>query len=417
MDSFEREREKSRSKSKDKKKPGATMQSCETCHLISSVKKAMKQNDMDEVMSEMQTLNIRPVQTNENDEEVRRQIQTDREQNEDFLGVSLPASIQAQVVDEALKQKIIGWLINTVRLLKPMNEKQQADLITNLPQYCRSGVMFADLINRLNGKNEVIKGINRNPPRRGNTSQVQANFTKVMSYFKAYPKFCSRYLWSQNEMIKGNTDVIWGFLDDIWHWSNKKISPYDPAQKNMPKQMKRVHSSTVRSQTSMERSHDDIRTPIQKPPVNKHSSLRGINKEILQPRSIIPSHILLPSGTAKRSLSCRNKDSSAKLRSKQTRFLDHSELVNEQELLKKNTQTRSQLSRSKSNNSGRSPIAVYHSNKAEKKHDNDDLMDLSSFALFPQEVGTSNKSPNRRSYKFNINRDDIVPDPTDQVQL
>lgn len=95
--------------------------------------------------------------------------------------------------------------------------------------------MFADLINRLNGKNEAIKGINRNPPRRGNMSQVQANFTKVMSYFKAYPKFCSRYLWSQNEMIRGNTDVIWGFLDDIWHWNHKKISPYDPAQKNMPR--------------------------------------------------------------------------------------------------------------------------------------------------------------------------------------
>lgn len=53
--------------------------------------------------------------------------------------------------------------------------------------------------------------------------------------------------------------------------------------------------------------------------------------------------------------------------------------------------------------------------------DNDDLMDLSSFALFPQEtldaretLGTS-KSPQRRSCRFAINKDDIVPDPTDQV--
>jgi hypothetical protein len=31
-------------------------------------------------------------------------------------------------------------------------------------------------------------------------------------------------------MINGNEQVIWGFFDDIWYWSNKKISPYDPAK-------------------------------------------------------------------------------------------------------------------------------------------------------------------------------------------
>jgi len=30
-------------------------------------------------------------------------------------------------------------------------------------------------------------------------------------------------------MIKGNSDVIWGFFDDIWHWHHQKISPNDPA--------------------------------------------------------------------------------------------------------------------------------------------------------------------------------------------
>lgn len=29
-------------------------------------------------------------------------------------------------------------------------------------------------------------------------------------------------------MIEGNNDIIWGFLDDLWHWYKSKISPYDP---------------------------------------------------------------------------------------------------------------------------------------------------------------------------------------------
>ena len=76
----------------------------------------------------------------------------------------------------------------------------------------------------------MIKGVNRNPPK-GNVSQIQANFTKVMNYFKDFPRFCPRYLWSTKQMIDGNPDVIWGFFDDIWHWNFKKISPYDPAFK------------------------------------------------------------------------------------------------------------------------------------------------------------------------------------------
>jgi len=104
--------------------------------------------------------------------------------------------------------------------------------------------MFADLVNRLNGRNEVIKGIHRNPPK-GNMSQIQANFMKIMGYFKDFPRFCSRYLWSQQEIINGNEDVIWGFFDDIWHWNHKKISPYDPAAKN--KDPVKKASSTISS--------------------------------------------------------------------------------------------------------------------------------------------------------------------------
>ena len=70
---------------------------------------------------------------------------------------------------------------------------------------------------------------------------------KIMGYFKDFPRFCSRYLWSQQEMMNGNEDVIWGFFDDIWHWSHKKISPYDPAAKNKEISSKK---STVKSSSN-----------------------------------------------------------------------------------------------------------------------------------------------------------------------
>ena len=67
----------------------------------------------------------------------------------------------------ALKMKIIDWLSNEVRLLKPTPDNTQ--LIANFHQFCRTGVIFGDLINRLNGRNEIIKGMHRNPPK-GNMS-------------------------------------------------------------------------------------------------------------------------------------------------------------------------------------------------------------------------------------------------------
>ena len=61
--------------------------------------------------------------------------------------------------------------MNDVKLLKPMIAAQLEELKTNLPSYCRTGVLIADLVNRIAGRDEVIKGIHRNP-RQDNLSQI-----------------------------------------------------------------------------------------------------------------------------------------------------------------------------------------------------------------------------------------------------
>lgn len=52
-------------------------------------------------------------------------------------------------------------MVEEVRILKVMKEDQLRELLKELPQYCRTGVFFADIINRVNGREPVIKGISR----------------------------------------------------------------------------------------------------------------------------------------------------------------------------------------------------------------------------------------------------------------
>ena len=124
-------------------------------------------------------------------------------------------------MDQKTKFKILDWLTQEVKLLRA-NPK----LIDDLPMYCKNGVFFCDLVNRLNGKHPIIKGIERAPK---NTTTILANLTKVFEYFRTFPRFCPRYLWTERQVALGNSDLLWGLLDDMWHWHFNKISPFDPS--------------------------------------------------------------------------------------------------------------------------------------------------------------------------------------------
>ena len=94
-------------------------------------------------------------------------------------------------VDEKTKIKLLRWLIEDIKLLS--NQVNPSKLIFDLPKYCRNGVLFGDLLNRLKGRDEVIKGLHRTPK---NMTAINANFDKVLTYLKDFPRFSSRYLWS-----------------------------------------------------------------------------------------------------------------------------------------------------------------------------------------------------------------------------
>ena len=145
---------------------------------------------------------------------------------------------EIQPVDEKTKYRLIKWLQEEVKLIGSQITPQKLSM--DLPKFCRNGVLFGDLLNRLHGKEQVIKGLNRAPK---NLTNINANFDKVLSYLKEFPRYSSRYLWAQQKVIEGNGDVIWGLLDDIWHWHHNKISEHDPVilnRSNSSKQFKGI---------------------------------------------------------------------------------------------------------------------------------------------------------------------------------
>ena len=82
-------------------------------------------------------------------------------------------------------------------------------------------MLLCDLINRCEGKNEIIKGIIR---RTNTRSQIQVNINKVLEYLRTIEKFPSRNLWNNIEISKGNSLIIWQLLDDIYNFYGNKIN-------------------------------------------------------------------------------------------------------------------------------------------------------------------------------------------------
>lgn len=116
------------------------------------------------------------------------------------------SSYEAKPIPEALKETLIIWLEDLSMIRKGSIDSQI------LPSICRTGVLFCDLVNRVEGKAEVIKGIERNPR---NRTQALANINKALDYLRNQPKMNARHLWGSKDVIDGDEMVIWGLLEDI----------------------------------------------------------------------------------------------------------------------------------------------------------------------------------------------------------
>jgi hypothetical protein len=114
------------------------------------------------------------------------------------------------VVSDDIKENISKWLFE----LKIIN----SDPIEEI----KDGYALCELINRLEGKCEVIKGAQKAPKTR---SAVQVNINKALSYLRTVEKMNSKYLWSMTEILEGDEESIFGLLGSIQeYYTSKRIS-------------------------------------------------------------------------------------------------------------------------------------------------------------------------------------------------
>ena len=165
---------------------------------------------------------------------------------------------------QTVKTKLFQWLIE-INLIKANIKGLQERLF----KICKNGVIFADIINRLESrqKSDVLKGITRKPKK---PAEIHANYTKIFDYFKDLEKMNKRYLYCYDQ-FQDNEDVFWGFLDDVWHFFHQKVSTADSryqeqrAKSIRPSSMyhnesfnKRFYNSSKKSEIFSNASYDEI---------------------------------------------------------------------------------------------------------------------------------------------------------------
>jgi len=155
------------------------------------------------------------------------------------------------------RQKIIDWLQN-IRLIK-----KNSVSTSEFHGYCRNGVLLYDLISRLEGRQAHIKKVERNP--RTQTAVI-SNVKKCLEYLRSFEKLNSRFLWSVQEIVAGDEDVIWGLLDDLWYFYHKRISPLDH---NYSKVVSRSSSKDFRKEFISDSKHDFEEKEIKASKVNQ----------------------------------------------------------------------------------------------------------------------------------------------------
>ncbi|CAD8132611.1 unnamed protein product [Paramecium octaurelia] len=114
---------------------------------------------------------------------------------------------QQNSITNEQKQQLIDWL-KQIRLIK----SNAQGLENKLPKICKNGVIFFDLINRLTGRDEVLKGALRNPK---SLREIKHNYRRVLDYLKQLERMSYKYLSSEQQLADGDEEAFWGLMHDI----------------------------------------------------------------------------------------------------------------------------------------------------------------------------------------------------------
>lgn len=82
-------------------------------------------------------------------------------------------------------------------------------------------MILADIVER--AENREIKGIDKKAQR---SAAIHNNFNRALEVLRSRKNLNPRYLFSTDELIKGNPEVVWGLLDDIYTVRNMAFISY-----------------------------------------------------------------------------------------------------------------------------------------------------------------------------------------------
>jgi hypothetical protein len=150
-------------------------------------------------------------------------------------------------VPESIQESLLEW-VESLDMVK-----KGALTPSLLVSFSRTGVFLCDLINRLEGRREALKGVQRNPK---NNTAALANVNKALEFLKSFPKMNSRYLWAGPKLIEGNENVIWGLIEDIRALYSGKVHSKSPVAVPKPTSARPPTARTTRAPPAVPKVHD-----------------------------------------------------------------------------------------------------------------------------------------------------------------
>ena len=181
-----------------------------------------------------------------------------RSQSRDRLHNTQPlAQPLKKEVSEELKTQIHTWLVD-LQVIPP-------NLFLHEFLYrMRTGISLSELLNRLEGRAEVIHGVHKHPK---NSSYCIANISKSLEFLRKIPKVNSTYLWSAIDVHEGSEEHIYGLLSDIRHFY---LSRY-------PNFIARSRSNSASRSLRRVRSVESLYEPISVTSSMKKSIVQWVN--------------------------------------------------------------------------------------------------------------------------------------------
>ena len=160
-------------------------------------------------------------------------------------------------VSEEIKTQIHTWLVD-LQVIPP-------NLFLHEFLYrIRTGISLSELLNRLEGRAEVIHGIHKHPK---NSSYCIANITKSLEFLRKIPKVNSAYLWSAIDIHEGSEEHIYGLLSDIRQFYLNRY----------PNFITRSRSNSASRSLRRIRSVESLYEPISVTSVMKKSIVQWVN--------------------------------------------------------------------------------------------------------------------------------------------